>query len=202
MIAIDHTTDIRCDPDRVFAFVADHLNAPQWQEGLDVVERVKGPVGVGAEHVFVRTFAGRRIESRNRFVAYDIAARFVEFEIPTGPITGRASYRVSAIPDGTSRVTSTMRLRVNGLWRLASPLLSRAMSRDSAKDALRLKRLLERIDETTNLTSAPESAVRQTTRRAASSGGRGACRACGVTFGSAAWLITARRAGTEPECPA
>ena len=144
MIVVDQSIEIACDPDEVFTFVADHTNAPRWQDGLDAVERVSGPLGVGAEHVFVRTFAGRRIESRNRFVAYDNARRFVEFEIPTGLITGRASYRVEPLNDGRSRLRSTMRFRINGPWRLVTPLLTRVMTRDSNRDARRLRQLLER----------------------------------------------------------
>ena len=143
MIWVDESTDIARNPDEVFAFVADQTNAPQWQDGLERVDRVLGPLAVGAEHVFVRTFAGRRIESRNRFVAYDEVARFVEFEIPAGSITGRASYLVEPYGDGASRLTSSMRFHVGGAWRLATPLLRCLMARDSTKDALRLKVLLE-----------------------------------------------------------
>lgn len=144
MIVVDQSVDIACDPDELFVFVADHTNAPRWQHGLDTVERVTGPLGVGAEHVFVRTFAGRRIASRNRFVAFDRARRFVEFEIPAGLITGRASYRVEPTNNGRSRLTSTMRFRINGLWRLATPLLTRVMTHDSNRDIRRLRELLER----------------------------------------------------------
>jgi len=56
----------------VFAFVADQTNAPQWQTDLHEVRRLTdGPIGVGSEHEFVRTFAGRRFASRNRFVAFE-----------------------------------------------------------------------------------------------------------------------------------
>ena len=44
----------------VFAFVADQTNAPQWQTCLHEVRRLTdGSIGVGTEHEFVRTFAGR-----------------------------------------------------------------------------------------------------------------------------------------------
>ena len=67
----------------VFAFVSDQLNAPRWQRGLHEVRRTTdGPIGVGSQHVFVRRFAGRRIESRNRFVEFE-PGRYLAFEIPT-----------------------------------------------------------------------------------------------------------------------
>ena len=130
----------------VFAFVSDQVNAPLWQRGLDEVRRTTdGPIGVGTEHVFVRRFAGRRIESRNRFVEFE-SGRYVAFEIPEGKITGRASYLVE--PDGDVRchVTSTMQFDVNGWMRFAEPLLARVLERDSRRDEQTLKRLLESID--------------------------------------------------------
>lgn len=84
----------------VFAFVTDQTNAPRWQDGLTEVRRITdGPIGVGTEHVFVRQFAGRRIESRNRFTRLE-PGRFVEFEVPQGWLTGTASYRVDPLPNG------------------------------------------------------------------------------------------------------
>ncbi len=92
MIDQETTVEIARPVGEVFDFVADQTNAPQWQAGLHEVRRLtEGPVGVGTEHEFVRTFAGRRVASRNRFVVFE-PGRYVEFEIPSGWITGRASY--------------------------------------------------------------------------------------------------------------
>lgn len=128
----------------VFAFVSDQTNAPAWQQGLlDVQRTTPGPIGVGSEHIFVRNFAGRRIESRNRFIAYDVAGHFVEFEIPHGPITGVASYRVEPRSSETCLLTSRMQFVVSGVMRLATPILARVLRRDSERDELRLKEFLE-----------------------------------------------------------
>ena len=142
---IDVVTNL--DVDRpagdVFAFVSDQLNAPRWQHGLhDVRRTTNGPIGVGSEHVFVRRFAGRRIESRNRFVEFE-PGRYVAFEIPEGTMTGRASYLVEPIDADRCRVTSTMRFNVAGWMRMAEPLLARVLERDSRRDEQTLKRLLE-----------------------------------------------------------
>jgi Polyketide cyclase / dehydrase and lipid transport len=127
----------------VFAFVSDQLNAPRWQSGLHEVRRTTdGPIGVGSEHVFVPRFAGRRIESRNRFVEFE-PGRYVAFEIPDGAMTGRASYLVEPIDAGRCHVTSAMRFRFTGWVRIAEPLLARVVRRDSQRDEQALKRLLE-----------------------------------------------------------
>ena len=127
----------------VFDFVADQTNAPRWQRGLHEVRRITpGPVDVGTEHVFVRHFAGMSIKSRNRFTGYD-PGRFVSFEIPSGRITGEASYLVEPTGTDTSRLTSEMNFRVVGLAGLAAPLLARVLERDSKRDEAALKELLE-----------------------------------------------------------
>lgn len=145
ILVIDVVThlDVHRPAATVFAFVSDQLNAPRWQRGLHEVRRTTdGPIGVGTEHVFVRRFAGRRIESRNRFVEFD-PGRYVAFEIPAGAITGRASYLLE--PTGADRchVTSTMRFNVAGWMRIAEPLLARVLQRDSRRDKQTLKALLE-----------------------------------------------------------
>lgn len=129
--------------EEVFAFVADQTNAPRWQTGLDEVRRLTdGPIGVGSEHEFVRVFAGRRVASRNRFVEYE-SGRYVAFEIPSGWITGRASYLAEASPTGGAVLTSRMQFRVRRPASLLEPILGRLLARDSRRDEARLKRLLE-----------------------------------------------------------
>jgi hypothetical protein len=145
VLVIDVVTHL--DVDRpagaVFAFVRDQLNAPRWQRGLHEVRRTTdGPIGVGSEHVFVRRLAGRRIESRNRFVEFE-PGRYAAFEIPDGAMTGRASYLVEPIDADRCHVTSTMRFNVAGRMRVAEPLLARVLARDSRRDEQVLKRLLE-----------------------------------------------------------
>lgn len=126
MIDVETKLSVDRPAGEVFAFVSDQTNAPEWQKGLlDVQRTTPGPIGVGSEHTFVRNFAGRRIESRNRFIAYDESGYFVEFEIPQGAITGVASYRVEARSSGTCLLTSRMQFKVAGVLRLATPILAR-----------------------------------------------------------------------------
>lgn len=142
MVDLETTVDIDRPVAEVFAFVADQTNAPTWQQGLHEVRRLtEGPIGVGTEHEFVRRFAGREVASRNRFVSFE-AGRYVEFEIPDGWLTGRASYRTEPSAGGTA-LTSRMSFRARGPLRLLEPVLSRILARDSRRDEMRLKRILE-----------------------------------------------------------
>ena len=143
MIDLATTVEIARPVDEVFAFVADHTNAPQWQQGLQEVRRLTdGPLGVGSQHEFVRRFAGREVATRNRFVAFE-AGRYVRFEIPEGWLTGHASYLTEPSRGGT-RLTSRMEFHAHGLAAILEPLLSRILARDSRRDEQRLKSLLEK----------------------------------------------------------
>jgi uncharacterized membrane protein len=140
---IQNRIDIDRPAAQVFDFVADQTNAPRWQKGLHKVRRVTpGPIGVGTEHVIARRFAGMKIDVRNRYTAYD-AGRFVSFEIPSGKISGQASYLVEPTGTNTSRVISEVDFRVSGLAGLATPLLTRVFDHDSRKDMNALKAVLE-----------------------------------------------------------
>ena len=143
MIDVVTHLDVDRPAGEVFAFGSDQRNAPRWQPGLREVRRTTdGPIGVGSEHVFVRRFAGRRIESRNRFVDFE-PGRYVAFEIPDGAMTGQASYLVEPIDADRCHVTSTMRFSIAGWMRLAEPLLARVLERDSRRVEQTLKQLLE-----------------------------------------------------------
>ena len=127
----------------VFDFVADQTNAPRWQHGLHEVRRITpGPLGVGTEHVFVRRFAGMKMESRNLFTAFE-PGRFVAFRIPDGKVAGEASYLVEPTGAHTSLLISEVHFRVSGLAGLATPLLTWVLERDSTRDEATLKGLLE-----------------------------------------------------------
>lgn len=143
VISIETQLDIGRPATDVFDFVSHQPNAVRWQKGLHEVRRTTpGPLGVGSEHVFVRRFAGLRISSRNRFVEFD-PPRFVEFEIPKGSITGRASYLVEPTGEGSSRLTSRMDFTLTWWLRPFRRQLARVLEHDSRRDEQTLKALLE-----------------------------------------------------------
>ena len=143
MIDVATRLEIARPVEVVFAFVADQTNAPRWQPELHEVKRLTdGPLGVGSEHEFVRTFAGRRVASRNRFVAYE-PDRFVAFEIPSGWITGHASYRAEPTGSGGTVLTSRVQFHVHGAAAPFERLLGRLFARDSRRAEARLRQLLE-----------------------------------------------------------
>ena len=122
--------------------MADQTNAPRWQGGLHAVRRVTdGPLRVGTEHEFVRRFAGREIATRNRFIAFE-QGRYVGFEVPSGWLTGQASYLTE--PSTTRTIlTSRMQFKAHGVAVVFEPVLARLLAHESRRDEARLKRLLE-----------------------------------------------------------
>lgn len=142
-LQLETRIELQAPPSQVFDFVADHTNAPRWQSGIDEIRRITpGPIGVGTEHELTRRFAGMRIVARNRFIAYE-PGRFVSFEIPSGKITGVASYLVEPTGANTTRLISNVDFRVAGLARFATPLLARIFKRDAEKNLATLKTLME-----------------------------------------------------------
>ena len=76
--------------------------------------------------------------------------RFVEFEIPDGWLTGRASYGTAPSVNGTI-LTSRIQFRAHGPLALVEPVLSRVLNKDSRRDEANLKRLLEREAQSAGL---------------------------------------------------
>ena len=81
----------------------------------------------------------------NRFLAFE-PGRYVRFEIPSGWITGTASYRTEDNQSAGTVLTSRMEFRVRGPLSLLEPVLSRLLAKDSRRDEQRLKSLLEHRD--------------------------------------------------------
>ncbi|TVU61973.1 hypothetical protein FQP90_12960 [Paenarthrobacter nitroguajacolicus] len=142
-LQLETRTELMAPASKVFDFVSDHTNAPRWQSGIDEVRRITpGPIGVGTEHELTRRFAGMKVTARNRFIAYD-PGRFVAFEIPSGRMTGVASYLVEPTGPDTCRLVSTVDFQVTGLARYAVPLLTVIFKRDDKKALATLKILME-----------------------------------------------------------
>ncbi len=128
--------------EEVFAFVTDPENEPLWQSTSLETERTSGgPVGVGSTFRNTSKFLGHRVES-----AYEVT----EMETPrkqcvkivSGPIPGSGCYLFEPAEDGT-RFTQKFDAEVGGFFRLAEPLVARAIRRQFDADMATLKDVLE-----------------------------------------------------------
>jgi uncharacterized protein YndB with AHSA1/START domain len=142
-LQLETRTELQAPASMVFDFVADNTNAPRWQSGIDEIRRITpGPLRVGTEHELTRRFAGMKVVGRNRFIAYE-PGRYVAFEIPSGKMTGVASYLVEPTGADTCRLISSVDFQVTGLARFAVPLLTLIFKRDDEKALAKLKTLME-----------------------------------------------------------
>lgn len=138
---IEHTIEIDRPVDEVFAFLADPDNLPQWQSGLVEVRREPGESGVGARHLEVRSMLGKRIEQTLEMTAYDPGER-LDLAVVQGPIHLSVCHTFEPTAHGT-RVTVVGEGDPGVLFTLATPLIARAVRKQSQDDFKRLKRVLE-----------------------------------------------------------
>lgn len=131
-------TTIARPRDEVAAYVADARNDPVWIGGISQVEvlderRVRR----------VASFLGKRIDYVNEIVAHEPGVR-LEMRTVSGPFPMHIVYAFADAPGGATRFTNRVRGDATGFFRLAAPVMSRAVRRSIQQDADRLRDVLER----------------------------------------------------------
>jgi hypothetical protein len=126
----------------VARFTMDPGNDTLWISALSEARLLTDPpVGRGSRVARVASFLGRRIEYVNEIVEYDPPARLVMRSVK-GPFPMTVTYRFDEA-DGGTRVGISTEGDAGGFYRLAAPLLDRAVRRGVEKDLANLKRILE-----------------------------------------------------------
>ena len=139
----EHTIVIERPIEEVFAFATDPENEPLWQStSLETEQTSGGPVGVGTTFRNTSKFLGRRIESTYEVTENDPPHRQC-MRITSGPIPGSGCYALEPTEDGSTRFTQTFEAEAGGFFRLAEPLVGRAIRRQIEADMATLKDLLE-----------------------------------------------------------
>jgi uncharacterized protein YndB with AHSA1/START domain len=143
VIEADGGTDIEARIDRVFDYVADARNEPDWLPGAEKVEKTTpGDVGLGTRFEGTYARAGR------------VSLEIVTYERPTR-LTFRAESRivnfddeiVLAEVDGTTQLRAHMSASPRGVMRLMSPLMARTMRTQFEANWVHLKPALEGTNE-------------------------------------------------------
>jgi uncharacterized protein YndB with AHSA1/START domain len=139
----EHTIVIDRPVEEVFAFLTDPNNDPLWQSTTLETERTsEGEVDVGTTLRNVSKFLGRRIETTMEIIENEPPRRQC-VRITSGPIPGEGCYLLEPAEGGSTRFTQTFEAEVGGFFRLAEPLVGRAISRQTEADMATLKDLLE-----------------------------------------------------------
>ena len=130
--------------DEVAAYASDPDNATAWYENIKSVEwRSPRPLSVGSRITFVAEFLGRRIAYTYEVRELVPGERLV-MSTAEGPFPMETTYTWAPRGEGVTWMTLRNRGGPSGFFRIAAPLLERAMRRANKKDLARLKTTLER----------------------------------------------------------
>lgn len=130
--------------DEVAGYASDWRNDTEWIRALSEARLVtEPPFGVGSRVERVASFLGRRIVYVNEVVEYEPGVRLVMRSVQA-PFPMTVTYEFEdADADAGSRMRIRARGDASGLYRLAGPLLARAVERSIAGDLDRLRQNLE-----------------------------------------------------------
>jgi uncharacterized membrane protein len=129
--------------DEVARYASDWRNDPTWIGGVSEARQLTdGPFGVGTQVLRVASFLGRRIEYVTEVVANEPGSRLAMRAV-RGPFPMDVAYEFEETGAAATRMRIRARGDASGFYRLAGPLLTRAVKRSIASDLERLKGLLE-----------------------------------------------------------
>ena len=141
---IEVTIDLYIEekPEKVFAFISDFANNPQWQDGMvSCVFTSEPPLRVGSTYDQKAQFLGRDIISSFEVIAYE-PGNMVKATTTQSSFPITFTRRVQAEGEG-SRVNALIEGDAKGFFRLAQPLMRWMVNRSIQKDYRKLKTLME-----------------------------------------------------------
>jgi carbon monoxide dehydrogenase subunit G len=113
--------------DEAFAYVADFVNAQEWDPGVATAERLDpGPIGVGSRYSLGVRIGGRVAPMEYRISLFEPSSRVVLTGSGSG-VTAVDDIRFERLEDGT-RIDYTADSKLGGLLGLIQPLLGRAFA--------------------------------------------------------------------------
>jgi uncharacterized membrane protein len=136
-------TTIARPRDEVAAYAADHRNDPGWIGAVSESTLVtEPPFGVGAHVRRTAQFLGRRFDYVNEVVSWEPGRRLAMRSVKA-PFPMIVVYEWEDAGGGATRMRIRAGGDASGFYRLAAPLLSRAVRRGITGDLERLKSILE-----------------------------------------------------------
>ena len=144
-MAVDVETEILIARPReaVAAYASDPANAPFWYRNIRSIEWESGPpLAVGSRMAFVAHFLGRRMAYTYEVVEWVAGDRLV-MSTTDGPFPMETTYTWADAGEGATRMSIRNRGEPGGFFRLAAPLMSRAVRNATQGDLRVLKAMLE-----------------------------------------------------------
>ena len=143
----EHSVVIERPVQEVFAFSADPNNDALWLSStLETEQTSEGPMGVGATFRNTTKFLGRRFDTTYEVTESEPPHKRC-FRVTSGPVPGEVCYVFEPGEGGSTRFTQNFEAEVGGFFRLAEPLVARAIRRQMEADMATLKDLLEAGDK-------------------------------------------------------
>ena len=140
MIKVQASLVINRPPSEVFTYATDPVNVSEWQSSA-LEAAVDGELRAGATGREVRKFLGRRMESTMRIEEYEPPRSFA-LQVTSGPVPFHVQQTVEPTGEG-SRINVVIEGEPGGFFKLAEPLVERAVRRELEGNLATLKDLLE-----------------------------------------------------------
>jgi uncharacterized protein YndB with AHSA1/START domain len=139
MVRVEITTDIDRPVDEVFAYVTDANKAPDWVSAIVETTHAEPPA-VGAKATQIAKFLGRKFEISPVITQYEPNRRFVFGTQSPFHINNDLTFSPR---DGGTRIDAVLEGDVGSFFKVAEPLVAKAVRRQFAADYGNLKELLE-----------------------------------------------------------
>jgi len=142
MARIEERVEIKRPVDKVFAFTTDAKSWPKWQSTFPEAEQTsQGPVGVGTTFKGTIRMMGLTMKWTAKAIEYEPNRKFGK-NIACGPITNEQHNTYDPIEGGT-RFTIVYNMKVGGLMKLFSPMITSSTRKALKKALSNLKGVLE-----------------------------------------------------------
>ncbi len=140
---VEESVQINRPVDEVFSYVTTLESQPEWAgPSLEVRKDTPGPPKEGDTFTYVARFLGRRFETPFQTTSVEPNRQF-SYHATGGPLPDqRWTYTFEEVSGGT-RYTQVVEGEPRGFFRLADPLLERALKRQFRSDLGTLKDMLE-----------------------------------------------------------
>jgi hypothetical protein len=128
---------------RASRYVANPENLPEWSGLAIEVKGAPEPPSEGDTFTAVGKFLGRRFETPYERISVEPNRRFTD-RAAGGPIPDQEwTYTLEEVSEGATRLTRAAEGEPGGFFKLADPLIERALKRQVRADLETLKDLLE-----------------------------------------------------------
>ena len=143
MLRSEESVEINRPVEEVFSYVTTVESQPEWATPpIEVRKDTPGPPKEGDTFTSVTKFLGRRFETPYRITSIEPNRQF-SYHATGGPIPDQRWNNTFEEVSGGTRLTLVVEGEPGGFFRLAEPLLERAVKRQFRADLGTLKDLLE-----------------------------------------------------------